>query len=127
MRKICLVVALGFLGINATPAESADRWNSIAWGAWFDSSGLAHPVVGYAEGTSRKAAEKAALRECKKMGGTDCSTVKAFNSGCYYATVGRRDGGANAGAGATPEAALQMCRSNKEYSYECESPIGGCV
>lgn len=104
--------------------EAKKRWNAVAGGIW-RVNGIVQVAIGYS-GTRRTEAEAraSAQEQCEQAGGQNCKVIGASNSGCYYITTGRNNGGAGWNAGASSDIALRNCRAE---GYVCKTPIGGCV
>jgi hypothetical protein len=112
------------------PAQGAlpqgTAWIAVVGG--FDSGGR-RVSVGYSgPQRSRFDAEDAAIKACRRNEpAVACRGPIAASSGCLYAVVGNRPGGAVTwGKGATREAAFDDCQQG---GFVCPSNklIGGCV
>jgi hypothetical protein len=101
-------------------------WIAVVGG--FDSSGR-RVSVGYSgPQRSRFDAEDAAVKACRRNEpAVACRGPIAVSSGCLYAVVGNRPGGAVTwGKGATREAAFDDCQQG---GFVCPSNklVGGCL
>lgn len=117
LRKLTLGVMTAFLLAQAAPA--------LAFGAIAvdDEQGTAAEEAGYGTGwgTTRKEAERNAMRECKKVGNSSCKVAVWFETCGAYAGSRVHFG---IGYGATQKAAERMalndCPNCRLIVSDCE-------
>ena len=111
--------------VKKLPKPARRLWSAVAAG--FDKGflGMTSKEVSIGIGrdyATREEAERAAKKACRKNV-KKCKIVGAWNSGCYWITSGR-GGGVAWGAGKTPQAAYDQCRSRVT---NCDTtPLGKC-
>ena len=100
-------------------------WVAAAAAGWHDKGGRPHALATYAEHyADKQAAEKAALDQCRSIGGgPDCKVTGSSSDVCLYITtdqVGTKVGWLQR---TTLSDLAQRCAEN---GYVCAVPVGGC-
>ncbi|WP_325051572.1 DUF4189 domain-containing protein [Stenotrophomonas sp. ZAC14D2_NAIMI4_7] len=102
-----------------TPPRPTGRWHD-AWGAIAHSKSTS--VVGTASAeTSRRSAERTALKKCAVEGAKDCAVVMAYTNQCF-AWVIPNVGGPGAQSGMARAATMEL--ANELAQKECKDGAG---
>lgn len=127
VQIVIVAVVSGAWAASASAQNTVEgRWRILA--ATSSRVGFFNTIFSAGK-PSRAAALEVLDSECKGEG-KFCTIVEAFNAGCRYVTMGRRQLGPKTWApvylfGSSPEEATRTC---KDMGLECpHPPRGGCA